>query len=283
MARRPRTTRRRRIAGTFRFHERKGPDPAQEEQRLSLYLPAAILDLASDQAARTGLPVQDYCEALLQKAVEDEDVRRRVEDEEARRGPLVGLQAIAEDAEYLVEWKAAVRPAPARALGDPAPSPPSTPPLVAPERDGPGELEGFAPMHGGLPREAKPMSFDDDPVAEIVLRHAGLGYYEDPAGLLPSLRRGEPIGPASARELLAALEALEKSLREEAVLDRRLAYALHRLAFEGQILLTDGWPARAADAATVDVLHLVQEGVDRVLSGEDIRYYPREGAPGVSP
>ncbi len=42
------------------------------------------------------------------------------------------------------------------------------------------------------------------------------------------------------------------------------------------MLLTDAWPALASDQATLDVLRMVQESVERVLSGEDIRYYVRE-------
>ena len=45
--------------------------------------------------------------------------------------------------------------------------------------------------------------------------------------------------------------------------------------FEGQILHTDAWPG-AFDAWTVDTLRAVQEAVDRILSGQDIRYYPTE-------
>lgn len=291
MARRPRTQRRRRIAGTFRFHERRGPDPGQEEQRLSLFLPAEVLDRAAEQAARVGRSVQEYCGDLLQNAVEEAAIRHRVEEEEARRGPLEGLQAIAADPEYLVEWKASAQPDRSRfrvrrdsprfaTLDDPSATVMEPEPGPGSESDGSTSVE---PATAGPVPESLPMLDRINPVAEIILRHAGLGSYEDPAGLLPSLRRGESIGPASAREILAALDALEKALRASDVLDRRLAYALHRLAFEGQVLLTDGWSSRAADAATVDVLHLVQEGVDRVLSGEDIRYYPRDDVSGASP
>ncbi len=107
---------------------------------------------------------------------------------------------------------------------------------------------------------------------EIILRHAASGD-SDPSALLPSLRRGERVAPEEAAELLRALAGLEGQLREADRLDRGLAYALHRLAFEGQVLLTDGPALLAADPATVDLLRTVQEAVDRVLSGEDIRYY----------
>jgi hypothetical protein len=89
-----------------------------------------------------------------------------------------------------------------------------------------------------------------------------------------------PVSPDSARELLQALLDLERALQSDSHIDRRLAFALHRLAFEGQLLLTEAWPALAADPATVDTLRLVQEAVDRVLSGEDIRYYERPDASG---
>ena len=107
----------------------------------------------------------------------------------------------------------------------------------------------------------------------IVLRHAGLAE-NDPAGFLQSLRRGEPVTASAAQDLLQALIDLEAENRDTHSIDRRLAYALHRLAFEGQVLLTDAWHGAAADATTVDLLRIVQEGVDRILSGEDIRYYP---------
>ena len=74
-------------------------------------------------------------------------------------------------------------------------------------------------------------------------------------------------------ELLQALNALEVEYRNARAIDRRVAYALHRLAFEGQVLHTDAW-AGAWPAETVRILRVVQEAVDRVLSGEDIRYYP---------
>lgn len=113
---------------------------------------------------------------------------------------------------------------------------------------------------------------------EVVLRHAGFSE-EAGTGLLPSLRRGEPVAPSQAEELLRALVALEQGLRGQERIGRTLAYALYRLAFEGQVLLTDAWPALASDQATLDVLRMVQESVERVLSGEDVRYYVPE-APG---
>ena len=54
-------------------------------------------------------------------------------------------------------------------------------------------------------------------------------------------------------ELAQALHDLENATQSTPTMDRRLAFALHRLAFESQILHTDAWPG-AFDAWTVDVL-----------------------------
>lgn len=285
MAKRPRFSRWRRLPGVYRFHERKAADPASEEQRISLFVPQGVLDEAAELAAREGVTVQEFCQALLIRGVETERARARVAEEEARRGPFEGFRAITDDPAYLAEWQAAAEPVATRFVAE-----------TAEGRDNEGDTGpppitwlGLAEVAAEVPTQnmavPQPMTTvtTEHPAAEVVLRHAGLSIDEDPTGLLPCLRRGEGIGPASARSLLLALEELETALTGASVLERRLAYALHRLAFEGQVLLTDAWPSRGADAATVDVLRLVQEGVDRVLSGEDIRYYPREGGPEFAP
>ena len=110
------------------------------------------------------------------------------------------------------------------------------------------------------------------PAAQTILRHAAMAG-DDPDAFLAALRRGERVAEPAAAELLQALNALEVEYRTAVAIDRRVAYALHRLAFEGQVLHTDAWPG-ALDAGTVNTLRVVQEAVDRVLSGEDIRYYP---------
>jgi hypothetical protein len=83
---------------------------------------------------------------------------------------------------------------------------------------------------------------------------------------------------ASVSALAQALQALEEGLRDANRIDRRLAYALHRLAFESQVLHTDAWPG-LYDEWTVETLRAVQEYVDRILSGQDIRYYPEASRP----
>jgi hypothetical protein len=239
------------MPGLSRIHETKIPSPTAELQRLTLYLPGGVLDEAEAQAMRAGAPsVQAYCEALLRDAIEGQHSRTQAEQAEARSNPLEALDEIASDPDYLAEWTASavLRPARDGALEPPREVPPA--PAPAPEAT---------------------MSRAHD----VVLRHATL-VGDDPNALLATLRRGEPIAPDAAQELLQALIDLEREHRDRVHLDRRLAYALHRLAFEGQILLTEAWPGLPVDPGTVDVLRIVQEAVDRVLSGEDIRYYAED-------
>ena len=253
MAKRPAHSRYRRLPGHYRFGDRKPADPAAEPQLLSLYLPGTTLDQAEVQARRSGhATVQDYCEDLLRSAIEAKHDREQIQDIEARRGPMEGLKAIADDPEYLAELSANHT----HPHANPRPAPPAEWELLPPEARKAGRSTA----------------------AEITLRHAAAGV-DDPSAFLPTLRRGEAIAPEVAAELLQALTDLEVELRDAPGLDRPLAYALHRLAFEGQVLLTDAWPGAAADPASIDVLRVVQEAVDRVLSGEDIRYFADGPAP----
>jgi len=244
----------RRPYGSFRLGQR-GPAPADlDEQRITLYLPAQVLDWAEQQANAAGVStVQIYCARLLIDAIESERSRGQVADAEARQGALEGYRAIADDPEYLAEWSASASPR--------EPRPEIT----------------FVDAQEPAPRADPAMPDAPSPAAVVVLRHAASGS-DDPTAFLARLRRGEAIGDATAGELLQALNALEVEYRDARAIDRKVAYALHRLAFEGQVLHTDAWPG-ALDAPTVNLLRVVQEAVDRVLSGEDIRYY----APGANP
>lgn len=252
LAKRPRSPWRR-VGTSFRLGQR-GPGPANlDEQRLTLYLPAHLLDWAEDQAARAGeATVQVYCARLLGDAIEAEHSRGAVASAEARQGVFEGLRAIADDPEYLAEWVASVAPAGGRHEISVVEAADGTPPITPP-----------SPSMTPAP---------PSPAAQAVLRHAAVGS-DDPAGFLATLRRGEPVAEGAAGELLQALNALEVEYRQAAAIDRRVAYALHRLAFEGQVLHTDAYPG-VLPAETVNTLRIVQEAVDRVLSGEDIRYYP---------
>lgn len=269
MSRPIRNSRWRRLPGAHRILEKKLPDHRTELQRLTLYLPGAVLDQAEQLAIREGASsVQDYCEGLLRRVIEAEAARSRVERVEAAQGSLESFDELTSDPEYLVEWSArSAASEPLRLEGKVTPKPETE---IVTGADWMSESDQdprwIVPDQSGSELTEAPEA--------VVLRHAGLGP-EDPWAVLPTLRRGEPIPPASASELLQALVALEGSLLEADQINRRLCYGLHRLAFEGQVLLTDAWPALAADQATLDVLRMVQESVDRILSGEDIRYHDR--------
>ena len=103
-----------------------------------------------------------------------------------------------------------------------------------------------------------------------MLKHAGQGV-DDPHSFLATLRRGEPVLLAEVAELAKALHSLETECRSATQLDRRVVFALYRLAFESQVLHTDAWPG-GFDDWTVDTIRAVQEAVERILSGQDIRY-----------
>ncbi len=130
----------------------------------------------------------------------------------------------------------------------------------------PAEPESVA-----IPPPARPMVrlAADRAAMEVLWRH--LGFDGSDQGFLPCLRRGVPVPAAGSAELVRALHQLEADHRGAEVLDRRLAHALHRLALESQVLLTDAWPG-AFDARMIGVIRAVQEAVERVLSGQDIRY-----------
>ena len=249
---RPKFSRYGRIPGLHRITERRIPGPEADLERLTLYLPGGLIDRAESLARDAGAEhLQAFCEHLLSEAIRDAHADDNLAETEVRHGPFRGLDAIANDPDYLAEWSASAASSAdgsARALDAPRPA-------------------DHAPVADGL-----------SDAARLVLAHAAI-LGDAPNGFLATLRRGEGVTPDSARDLLQALLDLEAEGRDAGRLDRRLAYALHRLAFEGQILLTDAWPGLAADAATLGVLRLVQEGVDRVLSGEDIRYYSESGPP----
>ena len=245
MAKRPRNLWKR-PNGSFRLGQGKPVVENRDEQRLTIYLPAHVLDWAEEQAMRAGDPtVQVYTTRILREAIEDARNREQVAEAETRRGALEGFNAITEDPEYLAEWSASVAPLPEKA-----------------------EIHVIeAPA-----RQAGTMFQGQSPSVQTVLRHAGVGL-DDPSGFLATLRRGEGVSEACVEDLLEAIGSLEVKYQEAKIIDRQVAFALHRLAFEGQILHTDAWPGQF-DQETVSRIRAVQEAVDRVLSGEDIRYYP---------
>lgn len=294
MPKRSQYSRWRRLPGVYRVGERNRSEPGQELQRLTLYLTGTLLDAAEAQANRSGVgSVDEYCARLLQRGIEAEAIREHVEEVEARRGPFEGLQEIANDPEYLAEWKsnaqssnhepvmifpAASEPEPEPETGpEPHTSRPAEPEFesTTPDPSREIDIEFESPGQGSeAPSTIRPALGDS---AEVVLRHAGQPG-GDSATFLAFLRRGEAVEVPAMAELARALETMEAEQAGATEIDRRIAYALHRLAFEGQILHNEAWPG-AFDAWTVDALRAVQEAVDRILSGEDIRYYPTDSRP----
>jgi hypothetical protein len=308
VAKRPRFSRWRRLPGVFRTGENRPVDSGTDLDRIILYVPARILDLAEALADKAGVPtVQDYCALLLMQALENERVQRKVSDFEARRGPLEGLKQIADDIHYLAEWQTQSgtrpeAPSPGRAgnhdpagTGPPAVNEPITVDLAlaegevrslesAPENDGadvaeeekydrPGTIV-VEPVAGAIPfvsQEPTVVKMTDRAAVDVVSRHAGSG--EDQWGFLPCLRRGEPVPAVKAAELIYALNQLESELKGADTIERRTAHHLYRLALESQVLLTDAWPG-VFDERVITSIRTVQEAVERILSGQDVRYYP---------
>jgi len=276
----------RRLPPVFRSGEHKLPDPGEEPQRIIIYLPAAVLDQAEILAAKAGVPtIQEYCAGLLARAIEVERVKAHMVEVEAKRGPLEGFNEVTGDPDYLAEWheqsesreSAADKPqtlnfsnvadgtdplnadsahsqesgeAPARVLVRIEPAPRATGPVIT-ERIVPEVMDGSA--------------------LAAVLSHVGPGDQE-PHRFLPSLRGGQPVSPAGVSELMAALHQIEADQQGASMLDRRLVYALYRLALESQVLLTEAWPG-VFDDRTIGAIRAVQQMVERILSGPDIRYY----------
>ena len=96
---------------------------------------------------------------------------------------------------------------------------------------------------------------------------------------MPAARRAGPAGRARPSCSRRSID-LEVEYRDAEAIDRRLAFALHRLAFESPDPASPTPGPAPFDAWTVDTVRAVQEAVERILSGQDIRYYPEsEPAP----
>jgi len=250
--------------------------------------------------------VQDYCALLLMQSLEKERVQQKVADFEARRGPLEGLKQIADDPDYLAEWQersdSKSEGAPQSGTNTDANGPISlarnepvvvdialaeVEPRALESMSGPFLEANAAPQTSdeqrSMPTDAdagvisivslRPavLKMSDSSAFDVISRHAGSG--DDPLAFLPCLRRGEPVPPVKSAELIYALNQLEEELKGVDAIDRRTAHGLHRLALESQVLLTDAWPG-VFDERVITVIRTVQEAVERILSGQDIRYYP---------
>jgi hypothetical protein len=304
----------RRLPPVFRSGEHKIPGPGEEPQRIILYLRGDILDQAEALAEKDGVPtLQEYCAQLLARAIEVERVKHHVAEVEAKRGPLQGFNEISGDPHYLTEWReqsdskdvtGGRRPSAAAndqnpssdsALTIPAESfSPSTTTgeteLVEREAESQSESADQAPpaeppririeqgrlaIGPAITERIVPEVLDSSAI-EVLLSHVGPGD-KDPYAFLPAMRRGHPVPSQKVAELVDALSRLELDHQRATMLDRRIAYGLHRLAMESQVLLTEAWPG-VFDSRMQGAIREVQERVERILSGQDIRYYqPQDG------
>jgi hypothetical protein len=292
----------------YRSGEHRVPGPEDEPQRIILYLKGAILDLAERLTEKTeSATVQEYCADLLARAVEIERLKHHVAEIEAKRGVLEGFKEITRDAGYLAEWQERSGSGPVPLPDEPSEHDPgerrppgmtvpsevldsvllprasetvpdptaSAPESAAPEGEEPAALKRTTIRLSPSGPAGPPVILER--VVSEVLDHSALAILwsnvaprdEDPEGFLPTLRRGRSLDPARVSTLLAALGRIEAEYRGSALLDRGLAYALHRLSLEAQVLLTEAWPG-VFDERTVGAIRAVQERVDRILSGQGI-------------
>jgi hypothetical protein len=302
VAKRPRFSRWRRLPGVFRTGDHRPDASGTDLDRIILYVPPRILDVAEALAEKAGVAsIQDYCGLLLMQAIENERVRQRIAGFESRRGPLEGLKEIADDPDYLAEWQKRsdekadvpaggaptgapifIEPAPAVEVYYPEPETVSPDPPVMPVDSGPA---GAAAERERLQVRVMPQSdyvppavllpmvqlMNERSASEMLSSHVAMN--EDEWGFLPCLRRGEAVPSAKVAELEGALGRLEEELRGNASLNRRIAHSLHRLALESQVLLTDAWPG-VFEERVIQAIRTVQEAVERILSDQDIRFYP---------
>ncbi len=234
---------------SFLTGEASRPDSSTEIQRVTLYLDGNLFDLAEKLTVRERVEsIQKYCERLLSTALLNEKSRHQIEDAEARHGTLEGLREIADDPDFLAELSATKNPGKMK--------------YTPPEEEGvTHDVEFVTVPIVSLPA---PDESALSPAAMTVFRHAGF-VAADQSGFLPTLRRGETPSVGDFEELAQALVDLDQSLASDEAINRPLAHALHRLAFESQVLHTDAWP-NAFDAWTVDAIRAIQGAVDRLLS-----------------
>jgi hypothetical protein len=295
----------------FRSGEHRPVEQGNELDRIILYLPVRLLDLAESLAEKAGAAtIQEYCSGLLAQAIENERARQRVEQLEANRGPLQGLKEVADDPDYLAEWQmrsesrqdrgpaggaesgqarsslprpteeVAVDPGVPTVENQPDESHPEAGPVEAsaerPPAEPPtasGERSAIPVAIPGLSLKPTVLLMSDQTAMDVLARH--VGWSQDDWGFLTCLRRGDRVPAPKVSELTGTLTRLEEELRDAELIDRRMAHALHRLALESQVLLTDAWPG-VFDERVVRDIRLVQEQVERILSGQDIRYYPAD-------
>jgi hypothetical protein len=254
-----------RIAGLKRAREHMVTTHLQERDRLTLYLPGRVIERAETLAARSGLPtVQAYCEGLLERAIAAEHARIKVDASVMMNDVYSSLD------EMIGESGGPIEPVDEE-------SSPENVVVVASER----KLE-VAPQRPDRVEPSDQAVTAADTLARL-LHHAALD--RDPAsnGFLGTLRRGERPSEEVVRDLDHVLAELDGLLRGRMEIDRRIAYTLHRLALEAQVLLSDAWTHLANDRALVDQVYAMQQAVDHILSGHEISYPGTANEPTAEP
>ncbi len=239
-----------RVPGTFQSYQKEGLNVSSEPQRIVLYLPIELLDRIEQRALTEGMDsLQRYCEQLIINAFGDLDQRPKPKFESSPDPPVVrnALRSLDENLDLIESLSEAEEAMPSQQEEIRVASAPTSTMLF----------------------EAIPEIVDD--AVATILQHAGIN---DPQqrGLLSRLRASDQIDPNAFFGLWNALEQLENSLRESPILDRRLGFALHRLGFEGQILVSEPVSGTVFEEHVIQFVRLIQEKVDRILSGQDIRY-----------
>jgi hypothetical protein len=249
-------------------------------------LPAAVLDQAEILAQKAGVStIQEYCAELLRQSIEVERVKSHMVEVEAKRGPLEGFNEVTGDPDYLAEWRE--QSGSRESAAGKSQTPKSKQAEGAnealhenhsPGTDRQGSDDRLLVRLEPSPRVIEPLRTEryvpevvDETAIEAILTQVGPGVQE-PHAFLPCLRRGQPPGPPAVADLMAALRRIEADQQGAAMLDRRLAYALYRLALESQVLLTEAWPG-IFDERTIGAIRAIQEMVERILSAPEIRYY----------
>jgi hypothetical protein len=257
-------------------------------------LPSAVLDQAEILAQKAGLStIQEYCTGLLRESIEVERVKSHMVEVEAKRGPLEGFKEVTGDPDYLAEWRERSGSRESAAGKSQAPNTTQTEGgnEAVSENHSPGTdrqvsddrlLVRLEPS----PRVIEAVRFEryepevvDGTAIDAILTQVGSGVQE-PHAFLPCLRRGQPPSSPAVADLMAVLGRIETDQQGATMLDRRLAYALYRLALESQVLLTEAWPG-IFDERTIGAIRAVQEMVERVLSAPEIRYYEARDGQGA--
>ena len=242
MSKQLRYSRWRRIQGLHRVTDQRLQTHRDEAQRLTLYLPGRLLDLAESLAIQSGnVTTQEYCESVLSRALEAEAASAEADRSRRLDGPLLVIDEVAQD----VVFAQSTQRTDGLRLPGPRTASTSLPKFVTPKTV---EADRFEAAVHRLKAEVEPAS-------SSLAQETMLG----------CLRSGTPVGAAIAATLFDVLEVVAEQLRRSDEIPTGLCHLLFRLAFEPQVLLTEAWPQLAGDPTTLRAVRTVQELVESIL------------------